>query len=73
MAKANEMLQGMRLLKLYGWETLFGNKVKDLRKVQLKLLIKAACMASILSMLILLVFHFIFGWCVQSQAQNENI
>lgn len=53
MAKTNEMLQGIRLLKLYGWEILFGKKVDTLRKVQTKLLVKAACVAALLSMLLL--------------------
>ncbi|KAJ9596446.1 hypothetical protein L9F63_012530, partial [Diploptera punctata] len=36
----NEVLQGVRLLKLYGWECLYGNRVLKTRSKELKLLDK---------------------------------
>ncbi|CAH1800691.1 unnamed protein product [Owenia fusiformis] len=42
--QANEMLQGIKLLKLYAWEALFCKKVEDVRKKELKFLFKAACL-----------------------------
>ncbi|XP_072025400.1 ATP-binding cassette sub-family C member 9-like [Amphiura filiformis] len=37
---SNELLQGMKLLKLYGWEAIFGDKIEEMRKNEMKQVLK---------------------------------
>ncbi|XP_013791146.1 ATP-binding cassette sub-family C member 9-like, partial [Limulus polyphemus] len=36
--RTSELLQGIKLLKLYGWETMYGNLIQNVREKELKLL-----------------------------------
>ena len=45
----NELLQGIKSLKLYAWERIFSDAVEKLRRRQLKLLFKGSCIAAITS------------------------
>ena len=40
--QSNELLQGIKLLKLYGWENIFRDAVIQTRRKELRMLIKAA-------------------------------
>jgi len=45
----NEVLQGIRLLKLYGWECLYGNRILRTRAKELNLLDKDSVYWAIMS------------------------
>ncbi len=45
----NELLQGIKSLKLYSWEQIFCEAVEKVRHRQLKLLFKGSCIAAITS------------------------
>lgn len=45
----NEVLQGIRLLKLYGWECLYGDRILRTRAKELKLLDKDSFYWAIMS------------------------
>ena len=48
----NELLQGIKFLKLYAWERIFCDAVEKVRRRQLKLLFKGSCIAAITSKLL---------------------
>ena len=43
MKKVNELFQGMKLIKLYAWETIFCHLINEVRWKQIRLLFKSAC------------------------------
>lgn len=43
----NEILNGIKVLKLYAWELAFQDKVMDIRKEELKVLKKSAYLAAV--------------------------
>ena len=43
MKKVNELFQGMKLIKLYAWETIFCGLINEVRWKQIRLLFKSAC------------------------------
>ncbi len=43
----NEMLNGIKVLKLYAWELAFKDKVSEIRESELKVLKKAAYLAAV--------------------------
>ncbi len=45
----NELLQGIKSLKLYAWERTFCEAVEKVRRRQLLLLFKGSCIAAITS------------------------
>ncbi len=45
----NELLQGIKSLKLYSWERLFCDAVERVRRRQIFLLLKGSCIAAITS------------------------
>lgn len=38
MMKINEVFQGIKILKMYGWETIYGSKIVEARDKELELL-----------------------------------
>lgn len=43
----NEMLNGIKVLKLYAWELAFKDKVSEIRESELRVLKKAAYLAAV--------------------------
>ncbi|CAL1542109.1 unnamed protein product [Lymnaea stagnalis] len=43
----NEMLNGIKVIKLYGWEPMFIKKIQDIREKELKILLKCSILAGI--------------------------
>ncbi|XP_038063723.1 multidrug resistance-associated protein 1-like [Patiria miniata] len=45
----NEVLNGIKVLKLYAWETSFQDKVMDIRKQELRIMLKAAVLGAFMT------------------------
>ncbi|CAD5112740.1 DgyrCDS1959 [Dimorphilus gyrociliatus] len=45
--QCNELLQSIKLLKLYAWELVFRDRVEKTRNLELKMILKAACLRAL--------------------------
>lgn len=62
----NEMLNGIKVLKLYAWELAFKDKVSEIRESELQVLKKAAYLASMST------FTWVCAPFLVSQAQKDR-
>ena len=70
---STQVLQGIRLIKLYAWEMFYGDKIGALREAEVRTIRTSACVASMPFLLFILLIVLTCVWGEQPRHRRPHI